>query len=98
MTCGHNASPVSRPELSVVVASHERPLRLRWLLNSLEQQTLDRALWEVVVCHDSSRCAGSDTDALLHDHGLATDGTLRWTRLPAGSAPPGANRNTALAL
>ncbi len=84
-----------QPELSVVVASHDRPLRLRWLLNSLEQQTLDRALWEVVVCHDSR---GPETDELLEAHGLTADGTLRWTSLPAGTAPPGANRNAALAL
>ncbi len=82
-------------ELSVVVASHDRPLRLRWLLNSLERQTLDRTLWEVVVSHDSR---GPETDQLLANHGLAADGTLRWTSLPAGTAPPGANRNAALAL
>ena len=40
------------PDLTVAVASHERPLRLRWLLNALEEQTLERARFEVVVCHD----------------------------------------------
>jgi hypothetical protein len=83
------------PELSVVVASHDRPLRLRWLLNALECQTLDRALWEVVVCHDSE---GSETDGLLASHPLTGDGTLRSTRLPPGAAPPGTNRNAALGL
>jgi GT2 family glycosyltransferase len=83
------------PELSVVVASHNRPLRLRWLLNALQEQTLDRDLWEVVVCHDS---AGPETDELLRQHPLGRDGTLRFTRLPVGSAPPGANRNAALRL
>jgi glycosyltransferase involved in cell wall biosynthesis len=83
------------PELSVVVASHDRPLRLRWLLNALQEQTLDRALWEVVVCHDS---AGAETDELLETHPLAQGGTLRHTRLPSGSAPPGANRNAAVRL
>jgi glycosyltransferase involved in cell wall biosynthesis len=39
--------------LSVVVPSHERPLRLRWLLNALEEQTLAREDWELVVVHDS---------------------------------------------
>jgi GT2 family glycosyltransferase len=39
--------------ISVVVPSHGRPLRLRWLLNALEEQTLDRDAWEVVVVHDS---------------------------------------------
>jgi GT2 family glycosyltransferase len=86
---------VSRPELSVVVASHDRALRLRWLLNALDQQTLGRSRWEVCVCHDS---ADAETDRLLSRHPLSRDGTLRFTRLSAGTAPPGANRNAALAL
>jgi GT2 family glycosyltransferase len=86
---------VPGPELSVVVASHARPLRLRWLLNALDQQTLERSLWEVVVCHDSP---GPETDRVLAAHPLAASGTLRFTSLPAGTAPPGANRNAALGL
>jgi glycosyltransferase involved in cell wall biosynthesis len=83
------------PELSVVVASHDRPLRLRWLLNALEEQTLDRSLWEVCVCHDSN---GPETEELLRTHALAKAGVLRHTSLPAGTAPPGKNRNAALRL
>lgn len=79
----------------MVVASHARPLRLRWLLNALDQQTLERALWEVVVCHDS---AGPETDRVLAGHPLTARGTLRFTSLPPGTAPPGANRNAALRL
>jgi len=79
-------------ELSVVVPSHDRPLRLRWLLNALEQQTLDRRHWEVIVGHDSS---GPETDELLTTHPLAKAGVLRHVKLPAGTAPPGANRNAA---
>jgi GT2 family glycosyltransferase len=86
---------VAAPELSVVVASHDRPLRLRWLLNALDQQTLDRRHWEVVVCHDSR---GPDTERLLSEHPLAAAGTLRWTALPVGSGTPGAQRNAALSL
>jgi GT2 family glycosyltransferase len=86
---------VAAPQLSVVVASHNRPMRLRRLLDALERQRLDRSLWEIVVCHDS---AGSDTDRVLAGHPLAADGTLRFTRLPSGTAPPGANRNAALRL
>jgi GT2 family glycosyltransferase len=86
---------VSTPELSVVVASHERPLRLRWLLNALDQQTLDPALWEVVICHDSR---GPETEQVLAGHPLALAGVLRWTQLAPGTAPPGANRNAALRL
>ena len=86
---------VKTPELSIVVPSHDRPVRLRWLLNALERQTLDRSLWEVCVCHDS---VGRETDELLERHPLAEDGTLRHTRLEPGTAPPGANRNAALKL
>jgi GT2 family glycosyltransferase len=83
------------PEISVVVASHDRPLRLRWMLNALEEQTLARDRWEVVVGHDSS---GPETERLLRTHPLSAAGTLRHVTLPAGSAPPGANRNAALRL
>jgi glycosyltransferase involved in cell wall biosynthesis len=80
------------PEISVVIPSHDRPLRLRWMLNALEQQTLDRSRWEVIVGHDSE---GPETEELLRSHPLAADGTLRHVTLPAGSAPPGRNRNAA---
>ena len=85
----------SAPDISVVVPSHHRPLRLRWLLNALEEQTLARERFEVVVGHDS---ADGETEALLESHPLARAGALRHVRLPAGTAPPGANRNAALAL
>lgn len=81
---------MTAPEIAVVVPSHDRPLRLRWLLNALEEQTLDRGRWEVVVAHDSS---GPETEVLLRDHPLARAGILRHVSLPSGSAPPGANRN-----
>lgn len=78
------------PEISVVVPSHDRPLRLRWLLNALETELLEREHCEIVVAHDS---AGDETDALLRTHPLASSGHLRAVRRPPGSAPPGANRN-----
>jgi GT2 family glycosyltransferase len=37
------------PEVAVVVPAHGRPLRLRWLLNALEEQTLGRERFEIVV-------------------------------------------------
>ncbi|WP_205698096.1 glycosyltransferase family 2 protein [Conexibacter sp. SYSU D00693] len=80
------------PEISVVVPSHDRPLRLRWLLNALAEQTLERGRWEVVVGHDS---AGPETEELLHSHPLAADGTLRHVASAPGTAPPGRNRNAA---
>ncbi|MDX6650211.1 MAG: hypothetical protein QOJ97_2162 [Solirubrobacteraceae bacterium] len=83
------------PDISVVVASHDRPLRLRWLLNALEEQTLEPGRFEVIVGHDS---AGEETEALLRSHPLAARGALRGVAQPPGSAPPGANRNAALGL
>lgn len=74
----------------MVVPSHERPLRLRWLLNALEGQTLARGRWELVVVHD---CVGEETEALLRAHPLVGDGTLRHLRLPAGTGLPGRQRN-----
>jgi GT2 family glycosyltransferase len=69
--------------LSVVVPSHGRPLRLRWLLNALQEQTLER--FEVVVVHDGP--ADGPTDRLLATHPLAAEGTLRGLRAePCGAA------------
>jgi hypothetical protein len=76
-------------EISVVVPSHDRPLRLRWLLNALEEQTLERSRWEAVVVHDS----GDDTEALLAEHPLTQAGVLRRVRLPAGTGVAARQRN-----
>jgi GT2 family glycosyltransferase len=72
------------PAIAVIVPSHDRPLRLRWLLNALEDQTLDRGEWEVLVCHDSR---GPETSELLQTHPLARAGLLRELRAPAGHGP-----------
>lgn len=81
------------PLLSVCVPSHERPLRLRWLLNALADQTLARGRWEVVVCDDSHAPA---VRLLLDTHPLLVDGTLRVVRMPAGAGGSAARqRNTA---
>jgi GT2 family glycosyltransferase len=45
------------PEISIVVPSHSRRLRLRWLLNALEEQTLDRGRWEVIVATTNDELA-----------------------------------------
>jgi GT2 family glycosyltransferase len=79
----------------VAVASHDRPLRLRWLLNALSEQTLPRERFEVLVGHDSS---DDETERLLEEHPLAEAGILRHRRLPPGTAPPGVNRNAAWRL
>ncbi|HEX8052935.1 MAG TPA: glycosyltransferase [Thermoleophilaceae bacterium] len=56
-----------QPDIAVVVPSHDRPLRLRWLLNALEEQTLPRERFEVIVAHDSR---GPETAELLRTHPL----------------------------
>ena len=82
------------PEIAVVVASHDRPLRLRWLLEALADQTLARDRFEVVVAHDSS---GPETDAApAQTTRSPRDGALRHVALRApGSSPRGAKRNAA---
>jgi GT2 family glycosyltransferase len=73
--------------ISVVIASHDRPLRLRWLLNALEEQTLED--FEVIVAHDSA----DETEALVHAHPLARRGVVRSVRFAPGSAGPAVKRN-----
>jgi glycosyltransferase involved in cell wall biosynthesis len=80
----------SAPRIAVVAPSHDRPLRLRWLLNALEEQTLGTDAFEVVICHDSR---GPETEALLREHPLAAAGVLRHVTLEPGSGPPGLQRN-----
>src|SRR3954462_14551656 len=77
-------------EVSVVVPSHERPLRLRWILNALEEQSIERDRWELVVVHD---CREEETEELLREHPLTAAETLRHLRLPAGTGLPSVQRN-----
>jgi GT2 family glycosyltransferase len=56
----------SGPDIAVAVASHNRALRLRWLLNSLEEQTLPRERFEILVAYDSDD--DGETDNLLAEH------------------------------
>jgi GT2 family glycosyltransferase len=76
--------------VSVVVASHGRHLRLRWLLNALEEQTLQRGLWEVVVVHDYDRATAK---RVIDAHPLNEAGTLRAIAIPAGTGTPARQRN-----
>src|SRR5215216_532753 len=78
-----------QPEVSVVVPSHNRALRLLWLLNALEEQTLPRERWEVVVVHDST----DDTDRILREHPLAQAGVLRHLTLEPGTGTASRQRN-----
>lgn len=47
------------PEISVVVATRDRPRRLAALLRSLEEQTLPREAFEVIVVDDASSSEGT---------------------------------------
>lgn len=75
------------PELTLVVAPREPSPRLRWLLNALQRQTLDRLLWEVIVVFDGQV---GDTAELISTHPLAGAGVLR------GESCPGSTRGMKL--
>ena len=77
------------PEISVALATRDRPVRLRWLLNALEEQTLPRERFEVVVANGSTR---PETDELLRTHPLARSGVLRHLNVPPAPGPA-RNRN-----
>ena len=81
---------VGGPEVSVVIPSHARRLRLRWLLNSLEEQTLARDRFEVIVVHDYG---DEDTRNVLDRHPLAEQGVLRHIRIEPGTGQPARQRN-----
>jgi GT2 family glycosyltransferase len=83
-------TPDSTPRVSVVVPSHARRLRLRWLLNALEDQTLPRSDWEVVVVHDYDERDTADT---LERHPLALSGTLRSIAIQPGTGSAARQRN-----
>ena len=68
-----------------MVPSHERGTRLRWLLNALEEQTLPREQWELVVVFDST----DDTEELVRSHPLAP----RHVRLAPGTGTASVQRN-----
>ena len=75
--------------VSVVVASHARHLRLRWLLNALEEQIFDGD-WEVVVVHDYD---GATAQRVLGAHPLARSGRLRHLAIEPGTGSPARQRN-----
>jgi GT2 family glycosyltransferase len=81
---------VPDPAISVVIPSHARRLRLRWLLNALEEQTLDAARWEAIVVHDY---ADGDTRDVIERHPLSERGTLRHVRIAPGTGSPARQRN-----
>jgi glycosyltransferase involved in cell wall biosynthesis len=81
---------VSARDITVVVPSHSRRLRLRWLLNALEEQTLEPRKWEVVVVHDYP---AQEARALVDEHPLAAAGVLRSVVIEPGTGSPARQRN-----
>jgi hypothetical protein len=65
-------------------------VRLRWLLNALDDQTFPAPRYEVLVAYDSS---AADTERLLRTHPLGLTGRLREVRSERGS--PSVMRNAA---
>jgi len=82
----------SRPEVTVVVASHARPLRLLWLLNALEEQTLAAGRFDVVVVHDYDAATAA---RIIDGHPLARDGRLHQRAIAPGTGSPAVQRNLA---
>lgn len=76
--------------VSVVIASHGRHLRLRWLLNALDDQTLDRAEWEVVVVHTYDPGTAA---RVMEAHPLSAAGVLRHVAIEPGTGSPSKQRN-----
>ena len=76
--------------VSVVVPSHARHLRLRWLLNAMEGQTLPRQQWEIVVVHDYD---DETATRVLDRHPLGEWGTLRQLAIEPGTGSPSRQRN-----
>jgi hypothetical protein len=80
-------------ELSVVVASNNRPLRLRWLLNALDRQALEGELWEVVIAHEAEDVG---VTALVAGHPLTAAGRLRAVVVEGSHRTRAAKLNGAL--
>lgn len=72
--------------VSVVVASQGRELRLRWLLNALEEQTLAEP-WELVVAHGYD---AATAERVIERHPLTV---VREVRAIAGGGSPARQRN-----
>jgi GT2 family glycosyltransferase len=76
--------------VSVVVASHARRLRLRWLLNALEAQDLAPEELEIVVVHDYDT---HTAERVIDGHPLARSGRLRQIAIESGTGSPARQRN-----
>ena len=84
------AAPPDHPEISVVVPSHGSLLRLRWLLNALEEQTFEADRFEIVLVHDYG---DAQSAAMIDSHPLAVSGRLRAVRIDPRHARAARQRN-----
>lgn len=85
-----NAHASRTPEVSVVVASHERADRLAILLDALAAQTLARDAWELFVVHTYE----PEVAARLFDsHELTRAGVLNQAGVERSRARPSIQRN-----
>jgi glycosyltransferase involved in cell wall biosynthesis len=76
---------VSTPDVSVVMATHDRPERLTRALAALRAQTLDPDRYELIVVDDGS---GPETAAVLAGESARADGApLRVIRRDAAGGP-----------
>ena len=82
-------APLAAPEVSVVIPSHGRLLRLWWLLNALEEQRPGDVKFEVVVVHDYP----AEEAKTLAQHPLAEKGVLRLIDIPPEAGNPARQRN-----
>jgi GT2 family glycosyltransferase len=73
---------LSDPDISVVVPAHGRALRLRWLLNALQEQTLERDRFEVLIAAEQEGLL-----ALVREHPLGARAVV------APGSGPAARRN-----
>jgi glycosyltransferase involved in cell wall biosynthesis len=76
--------------VSVVVPSHARHLRLRWLLNALEEQSLPPSRWEAVVVHDYD---AETARRVVERHPLSEAGLLRQIAIAPDTGSPARQRN-----
>jgi hypothetical protein len=80
---------MSAPAVCVVVGSHRRVLRLRWLLNALEDQA-GAEPFEAVVVHDYDE---AERARMLDDHPLVRAGIARLVGIEPGTGSPARQRN-----
>lgn len=77
------------PDVTVVVPTHARPLRLLYLLDALAEQKLERKRWEAVIVHSGDRL----TSRVLEGHVLVREGTARTIVAGPDAPSPAAKRN-----